>query len=289
MKLAPLILVHRYPDQAINLIEALLSRNNYFVFVHVDLKSEDVFERLLTRYGENTRVHLITKRYKVFWGSFGQIQATLALLQEANKIEPDYAFLLSGQDFPIKPLHAFEEFLATNKGTDFITYFPLPDPQWADGGLSRLQYYHFHSQQFPRIVRRINRIIHKLQNIFKYKRAIKSKFFGGSNWFNLSGNSVKLILNTLHNNPHILKRYRFTLCADELFIQSVLLNQKISNTVVADDLRLVDWGSGPEYPKIWRMADWSKLTNTPDKFFARKFDQLVDNEVIIRLKEHVGQ
>lgn len=288
MKIAALILVHRYPEQVSLLVDTLLEHPSFEVFVHVDAKSPEVYTALKKIYSTTPRVHLITKRFKVYWGSYGQIKATIALMQAALNIRPDYAFLISGQDFPTQPLRAFVAFLEENKGTDFMSYFPLPDPQWADGGLSRLQYYHFNSQHFPRIVRRINGLVHRLQKTIGYKRTIKGNFFGGSNWFNITGKSLTEVCTTLREHPSLLRPYRFTLCADELFTQSLLLNLPNPRKTIASDLRMIDWGTGPEYPRIWRKEDYDRLIHEKDRFFARKFDQQVDKDILILLKKHVS-
>jgi hypothetical protein len=288
MKIAALILVHRYPEQACLLVDTLLEHPSFEVFIHVDAKSPDVHKTLKKTYTSSPRVHMIEKRFKVYWGSYGQIKATIALMQAASAIQPDYAFLISGQDFPTQPLTAFEAFLKANEGTEFMSYFPLPDPQWADGGLSRLQYFHFNSQHFPRIVRRLNGVVQRIQKVTGYKRAVKGKYFGGSNWFNITGKSLTEVCNQLKQNPALLRPYRYTLCADELFTQSLLLNLLNAPKAIANDLRMIDWGSGPEYPRIWRKTDFERLIQEKERFFARKFDQQVDKDILLLLKEHVS-
>lgn len=287
MKIAALILVHRYPEQACLLVDTLLESANLDVFVHIDKKSPAVYQELKAHYQSTPRVHIIQKRYKVFWGSYGQIKATLALMAAAVNIKPDYAFLISGQDFPTQPIANFEAFLQKNKGTEFMSFFSLPDAQWADGGLSRLEYFYFNSHKFPRIVRRLNGLVQKAQKLLNYKRPIKGRYFGGSNWFTLTGESLQLICSTIQQQPSLLHPYRFTLCADELFTQSVLLNRISISKAVAKDLRMIDWGSGPEYPRIWRSEDFTRITQEKECFFARKFDQQVDKEILLMLKKHV--
>jgi hypothetical protein len=285
LKIAILILVHRLPAQAIRLIQTLLHDKDITVFVHVDLKSPEVFDSLYSEFSGNANVVFTPLRCRVYWGSYNQIRATLELMKTARAHQDfDYYSLVSGQDLPIKPLHELKDYLKKNSGKEFIVHFKLPDPgNWGgNGGLDRLQLYWLDAKipRYSFTYRRINDFIHKIQKRFNFKRKLKYELYGGFNWFTLSGIAVSYILNYLNEDKRYLKRYKFTSCADEIFIQTILMNSPLKENVVNADLRYINWASGPEYPKIMRMDDFETLINSQDKFFARKFDPAKDERVI---------
>jgi hypothetical protein len=74
-----------------------------------------------------------------------------------------------------------------------------------------------------------------------------------------------------------------------MFIQSILLNSEYSSKVIADDLRYIDWISGLDSPKIFVNNDFEKLLSLQNKFFARKFDEIIDAEIIVKLKKYIEQ
>jgi hypothetical protein len=287
MTLAALLLVHRYPEQAETLINTLLSYGHITVHVHTDLKAPDVFEHLKQKFQDNKRVILVSERYKVFWGSYGQIKATAALMHSANKSAPDYAFLLSGQDFPIRPISDFVNFLTQQKGKEFLVHFRLPDAQWELGGLQRLQYFHFDSEKRPWLARKVTGLLHRFQNLVGYKRPLSFTCYGGSNWFTITGSTLQLACTKLTANPNFLKRFKYSRCADEVFLQSLVVEELPTDTFVNSDLRMIDWATGPEYPRIWRSEDFERLTSADNRFFARKFDATVDSDILRKLQAHV--
>ena len=285
MRIAFLILAHQYPEQLKKLLTALLAYPESQIYLHVDAKSEELFQQVHETYRHESRVTLLNQRYPVYWGSYNQIKATLALLQTAANCA-DYYCLISGQDMPIKPVRELAVFLK-EQDKDFISWFQLPNEQWSGGGLNRLQYYSIDIPNHAYLTNRVNRVIHKLQRVVGYKRKIKGTFYGGPNWFNLSNASVVYILQYINKHPEYLRQFKHTRCADEIVIQSILLNSPLRERVVSDDLRLIDWASGPEYPRIWRQGDKSRLSGTKNKFFARKFNQETDPVIIDQILHHV--
>lgn len=287
MKLTALLLIHRYPEQAQQLIESLLSYEPMQVIVHVDAKAEVCYEVLKKSFANQSRVQFIEDRYKVFWGSFGQIQATYALMKGAVANKSEYAFLLSGQDFPIKPMAEFAAFLSAAHGKDFVVHFSLPDKQWDGGGLLRLQHFHFDSEKHPWLIRKITGQVNRLQKMLKLNRPISLPLYGGSNWFTLSQNSLEKVCTYIQGNPAYLKMFKYSRCADEIFVQSALLRVVDATNIVNNDLRMIDWSSGPEYPRIWRSEDFERLSTADNRFFARKFDASVDSDILRKLQAHV--
>ena len=63
--------------------------------------------------------------------------------------------------------------------------------------------------------------------------------------------------------------------ADEIFMQSILLNSPLRDTVVNDDLRYVEWSNELQFPawapRILTTASFDALKNA-SQLFARKFD-----------------
>lgn len=289
MKLAFLILVHRHADLARQLCRTLLSYEHSTVYIHVDLKSEAVHDDLRAEFAGNKRVRLITERYRVHWGSQAQIKATLALMRAASAEDFGYACLLSGQDLPVRAVKEFAAFLQQNDGKQFMSYFALPASHWDQGGLERMQFFHVDGLRESWKLNKLEGLIGRVHRLTGYRRPLPSlPLYGGANWFNLSSEAVRFVLKYVDDHPAYLRRFRWTLTADEIFVQTILLNSVFASKVISDDLRFIDWSTGPEYPRIWRMEDASRLLASPDRFFARKFDPDVDPEIIRFITAHVS-
>lgn len=285
MKLAFLLLIHRYPEQAIRLIRFLLKDPDSTLFIHVDKKSEEVYQILKSEFVNEQRIIFTSKRFRVYWGSYNQIRATLHLIETANaQGKYEYHTLLSGQDLPIKPIASFKKYLEVHRGTEFMMNFKLPSPaNWGgNGGLDRLHYYWIDAliPKYSYTFGKINGLIHRAQNILDYKRKVPFDLYGGANWFTLSGNAITYIVTHLKNNPSFIRHFKFSRCADEMVVQTLILNSPLKEKMVNDDLRFVDWATGPEFPKILRASDEERMDRAETKFFGRKFDPKVDNSII---------
>lgn len=150
MKIAYIILAHKYPRQLVRLISRLQTPDTSF-FIHIDAKTirgtyNEIVEQL-----QGFNVYFL-KRYACFWGDFHIIQATLEGIKTLVKsqTEYDYAILLSGQDYLIKPQAYLEDFLQKNQGKEFMEFFSLHDinNKWYNQGgyyqsLKRVEYWHF--------------------------------------------------------------------------------------------------------------------------------------------------
>jgi hypothetical protein len=285
LKIGVLILAHKNASQCERLIQEILLHPSAVAVLHIDIKSKDLYQNLCQQFKNESRVHFVSERYSVDWGSFNQIRATVSLLKAANTIGVDYCTLLSGQDFPIHPLSKFADFLNEHSGKQFIVRFALPDEQWEFGGMKRLEWFHLPGEKRWRLIGRLNGLIHRLQKLLGYNRKITGPFFGGSNWFNLSGEAVQWICEYLQQHPEFVKQFRWTRCADEIFIQTLVMRSPFADQIISTDLRCVDWSRGPEFPRIFRTEDLELLANQKEKFFARKFDSDVDDLIIQLLRE----
>jgi hypothetical protein len=85
----------------------------------------------------------------------------------------------------------------------------------------------------------------------------------------------------LDKNKKYIKRYKWTICADEIFYQTII-NQIDGINIINNCLRYIDWKSGPEHPRILRINDYEKIMESGN-LFARKFDETVDNEIIDKI------
>lgn len=279
--IAILILAHDNETQLIDLINRL--KINFDVFVHIDKKSKIEMSDY-----ENV---CIFKRYKVYWGSYNQIKATILLLKESYKKVYDRYILISGRDIPIVCNTKILEFF-NNNNSEYIEYEKLPRSDWSgNGGFDRLEYYYnnIHSSSsclFDKLISFMSFgtfcILRKGSIKFGFKRKIDQELYGGANWMNLTHNCLRYIINYLIENKVYIKMFKYTRCADEVFFQSIICNSQFMSSSINDSLRYVDFSTGPEYPRILRIEDYEKIFNS-NKLFARKFDENTDNEIIKKI------
>ncbi|MBC7865108.1 MAG: hypothetical protein IAF38_19190, partial [Bacteroidia bacterium] len=267
MKNAFLILAHKNPGQMEKFIR-FLSAEEDNVFVHIDKRENELFEKMISLFKENKNVHFVQKRFAVYWGSYNQIKATLELIRFAKDFGgSDYFHLLSGQDLPVMNLKEINSFLTENRGTEFIECFPLPDARWnRSGGMDRLWFYWLDGR-----LNRFTGYLHLFQMKTGWKRNVnKYKFYGGTNWFTLSKDFIGWMFEYLQKNPAYLKRFRGTRNADEIFVQTLIMNSPFEKKVQSKDLRYINWNDGPEYPRTLRTEDFNKIFAEKGNLFARK-------------------
>ena len=105
MRHAILIMAHRDIDHLCHLIEYFC--RNCDVFIHLDAKA-GLGDGIVDRLRGYAQVCLVSREYGVNWGGTSVLDSELALLSSAYEYERyDYFHLLSGQDYPVKPLNYF--------------------------------------------------------------------------------------------------------------------------------------------------------------------------------------
>lgn len=279
MKTGILITVHTNPEHLKQLVDIL--KEDFFIFIHLDKKSS-IDSKI---FAQESRVYLI-KTHKVYWGSYNQILAVLDLFKLAYEHNCDYYILISGSDLPIKRNHEIISEIQANPKINYIDYNELPRRDWSlNGGFDRLQLF-WENVENPDSVSLLNRLFSLLRNIQRFlhlkRKLLSIKYYGGANWVNLSKEAVGYLLDFIEKSPEFLSSYRYTRNADEIWLQTILLNSPLCDYIENSSKRYVDWSSGPEYPKILRIEDYNKIIQS-NGFFARKIDANIDNNIYEKL------
>lgn len=276
MKIAYIILAHKYPEQLARLVSRLKTENTSF-FIHIDGKTDqETYLQMVNQLQGIPSVYFV-KRYKCFWGDFKIIQATLEGIKSLieSKVEFDYAILLSGQDYLIKPNSYINNFLEQRQGQEFIEFCSLHSPEnkwYKQGGyyqsLKRVEWWHlrFRSKHLC-----IQQKRHFPQGIEPY---------GGSQWWCLSRNCLSYINDLVAKKTGLVNYFKYTFIPDELFFQTIVLNSPFKDNAINDDLRYLDWDNpNPNVPATLLKDDFAKL-KASSKLFARKFDMKRDQEIL---------
>lgn len=108
----------------------------------------------------------------------------------------------------------------------------------------------------------------------------------GSQWKMLTREACDFLA-VPKNTRRFRAAYWGTHVPDESFFQTVLLNSNRRAHVAGRNWHFVDWYSGPPYPHILEMKDLQRLESS-DAFFARKFDDSVDDAVLVALEERLA-
>jgi hypothetical protein len=274
MKIAHLILVHKNPQQVERLIRAL-DHPVFDFFIHLDRKADiRLFEFLSAK--EN--VFFIKNRVNIRWAGYGTIQATINGFLEIVPKGYDYINVISGQDFPLKPSEYIVQFFQNNRGKEFITCLSITD--WKDGW-QRAENISFVNWRLPGRF-----ALEKIAKWFFQKPKFSKDYHlvGRANWFTLTNEAAKYILNFIEAHPRIVRFFKYTWGADELMMPTILYNSKFRDNII-DNLVYVDWtGRTDGHPNILTMEHLPALQQT-QKLFARKFDIDVDKQILTHLEE----
>jgi hypothetical protein len=281
MKIAHLILAHKAPAQLGRLLRAL-AHPQARCFVHLDRKVDyQAFAELAQLPG----VQFLRTRIDVRWGGYSLTQASLESMREVlqGTEQFDVFNVLSGEDYPIKPLGAIQAYFEQHAGHSFAEY-DAPGSAWWQANGSRVTQYHFTEHSFPG-----RYAVEKLLARVLPSRQPPLPLYGGNmgGWYALSREAATYLLHYLDTHPELPRFARYSWGSDEFVVQSVLLNSPLASTVVNDNLRYIDWSGGGSSPKVLTSVDLPALLASP-RLFARKFDATRDAAVLDALDRANG-
>jgi Core-2/I-Branching enzyme len=293
IRIAYVILAHQYPEQLCRLVETLSCSCTDF-FIHID-KGKDIkpFKSSLAKIRKGDSSITFVARYKSPWGSIGLVTATLnafAEIVQSSKIY-DYVITLSGQDYPLKKNSDIIDFFERNYGKNYISYFPctneINQDEWKQKiTTDRLGKYHIYllgkRYQYPSGKTTFSDRIFSLFFNKERKHLSYLNPYADSQWFCITINSVRYILNFVKEHPDFLHYHKYTYIPDEIFFQTILLNsqESLKESIVNDNLKYIDW-SKPDifHPMIFSSNDFVDLLNS-QKMFARKFDANICHNIL---------
>ena len=104
----------------------------------------------------------------------------------------------------------------------------------------------------------------------------------------LTGECARYLVDFMEENA-TLRRFA-TLCwgPDEFLFATVIMNSPFRASVINNNYRYMDWSLGGANPKLLTMEDFGSLRSS-DMLFARKFDMVVDSEVLDKIDTLIKQ
>lgn len=257
------------------------------IFIHWDKKSGSL--------PDIPDVEFVEKREAVFWAGFSQIKATMNLIKAALATEENYLkiVLLSGADYPIKPISELAEKFSKDNGHNYIRCVKVNDAPnlmklvarnvYRDGVLPlRIK----RTKYVTQIERAFRLLLNKLIALTP-RHHPKEELFHGSQWWALSPEACRYAVNVYEDRADLRKFYSLTFVSDEQYFHTIIMNShfrekceqpvpfKGRGTYRTANLHIID----PSLSK-WFTASDIKFIETSDKFFVRKVQSGISDELI---------
>ncbi len=304
MRIQFLVAAHRDPEFVWRLCERLLDAPDAAVTVQWDCAFE------LPEVPAGLRVDVRATRAPCGWGNGSQLDALLDSLRALERSRFDWLVVLSGQDYPIRPMGELASFLADTRHSLFLQTpeggsVPAPPAEHGeDGEWAYLQDRYFYRYRWvpqglwAKLGVPTQRVISGgLQHVVRFLvpggavrvqrrpggfspaigvRVRRHPFTAdrpcrkGSDWFAISRPVFDDLLDRAASAPTLVEYFRHTYLPTESFFHTVLLPYWESDN--ADhNLHFRRFVPGHAHPEVLREADWDELVAS-HRFFARKFD-----------------
>lgn len=259
------------------------------IYIHIDAKSKGYDIESLKKSVKHARIDICSE-IKVNWGGYSIAQAYMLLFEKATSTYHSYYHVISGADLPLMTQNRIHDILATPE-YEYIHFTADPMPTEF---LERVDYYHFfqeyvkykHVGVFFKVLEKISILIQKLLGVHRYDGSFTLQ--KGCNWVSLTHDCVNYILS---QKSFIEKIFKYSYIADEMFIQTVIVNSPFMDRVwkksysddMKDALRFIDWNRG--LPYTFTNEDYNELLES-NCLFARKFSLNKDREIVERIAKH---
>jgi len=267
------------------------------------------------------RIHVRPSSSPRHWGGFGLVSDLLEAIEWAlDHLDVGWLAILSGQDYPLRPLAGYGEELEASGFDAFVSARRVPferPPATDSPGLYLDARYYYRWWPLPRWLlgwangRRINGPLSELIRRFSARqrwvfvwrlprgagdmigvRRRRLPFdeawpcWVGSQWLTMSRTAAEEVRAVLAARPELVSLYRHSIIADESLPLTVLCNASLLRVCFTNHHQIRMTGPGLSHAAILTVDDLPGL-RASGKWFARKFDPAVDTEVLDRLDEEI--
>lgn len=293
MRHAYMIIAHDNYQQLRVLLQQLDDERND-IFLHIDKKSTTLSKEMFSGVVNKSSLYIIECPISVFWGDYSIVQCELLMLETATaKGNYSYYHLLSGICMAIKSQDYIHDFFQKNAGKEFVSLY---NEQLANRVRFRYKYYFPYMRllknpkaKWTRALMAASSITQKVVGINRTRKNKTVVFGFGAQWFSITDRFARYVIG---RKVWIETTFKHTFCADEVFLQTILLNSEFAENVYTNSsgdnsMRLIDWGRGRPY--VFRENDISEIMSSP-MLFARKLDLRVDPKIVEAiLKQTTGK
>ena len=265
------VLAHDHPDNVARLIDRLTAQGGV-VALHWDRRHPaDLVAQLKKELPASQAARVLAaERVEVHWGLWSVVQATLNGLQaiQSSGQAVDYVTLLSGHDYPLRPLRQLQDFLQANPGFEHIECVDHEKERWVTDGLhdERWQYRHYISWgTHPKLFDKCWHLQRALGIKVRKPRGLQPHF--GSQWWTLSWPTLEKVL-AASREPQLRRFFRRTWVPDEMFFQTMVAKFVSPARITCHNLNFYHF-SKQGIPLVLHRDHLSFLRSQPH-FFARK-------------------
>ena len=307
MRVAYLVTSYRNPEQVLRLASALGEGPGSEVVISHNQREEPLAPRAVEARG----AHLLPHQQGVRWGSWEYLQALLrGFAWITERFDPDWVLVLSGQDYPLRPLGEIEAFLGETGHDAFLGDVQQldmdhrPEPP-EDEFFLRYAYRHFELPESlpaglrrrlsPRSLRSLFYLREPPEGLLAPRLGIRRlrtpyrdgfRCFVSSDWVTLSRRALEA-LERAGADRRLTRYYRRVYIPTESFIATALFNDPALD-VAGENRRFVAFDEEGTHARVLTSADLDRL-EASGADFARKFDPAVDGDVLDALDERRGR
>lgn len=282
MKHAYLIMAHHEPKVLETLLELLDDKRND-LYVHIDRRADDLYYKMKNWKPQQAGFHLLEHREAPAWGDVSIVRAELQLFKTALLSPTPYAYyhLLSGMDLPLKTQDEIHAFFEQHAGKEFV-YCAVDEAAMKMAQKRTQRHYlflrslckrnapvaHFFTTPFRKAVLGVEKLFHF------HRFPEEETFYYGAQWASITHGFCEYLV---AHAERICAMFRFTLCPDELYKQTLLMESPFAEHIYSTEnsdkatQRFIDWSRGHSgHPHTFTLEDVDLLKGSTC-LFARKF------------------
>jgi hypothetical protein len=260
-----LIAAHADPTQLARLCSRLSPGSRTFIHVDAKVRPRAFAEFRAAVHAARPAAVFLESRRRVTWSGFEGILAHLDLARAAvsEMDASDHLVLLSGADYPIRPVEEFERFLDSASHRQHIRAFAINEG--GDKYRRQIERYWWMDQVIPstsvdKIYRRL--LNESLGRVLGRVRKQPHVVCQGLTWWAITADCARHVLGVVDHSPQLTRYYRHVWCPDEKLVHSIVHSSGFA--------RQTRYGSVEPFrgPGQWRMTNFHLIHPSLVKYYT---------------------
>lgn len=273
MRIAFLILAHADPVHLGRLSRTLQPAGD--VYIHLDRKADlAVFREAVP-----SPAVFVGERHAVAWAGISMVDAIIALMREALDAGQPYTHfvLLTGSDYPIKPLSSLAALFADDPDKEHIRFIDMRESP--EHYMKLITRRHFREPLFGDGRHVVDKVIRKAMTLARLPNAWPGSLvpYFGHTWCALTTACAAHVVDYHDSHPTFRAANRHTFAPDEHYFHTIVGNSPFAARATGlqpfegrglwrlANLHLID----PSLAKWYTLDDWDQIIRS-DRFFVRK-------------------